>query len=138
MGISIQLVAGFAAIGMVFVFANLLRSPMWVVFTVTTLVILHFVSLICIWRSEVRIGTEELMLRFGWSKRFKYRELVGWSELGSNSPVFCMTSTGKVFGFSKWCVFGHRRNQLKDILREKNVEELSGDKRITPWYLWFL
>jgi hypothetical protein len=67
----------------------------------------------------VRVNHEGLSSRHHVRWFTRWKDVQAWSQLGHQGEVYLRTADGRLHGFSSWCVYGARWDQLASALEQQ-------------------
>lgn len=120
-------------IGLAFyiVFGVVLESPDWVLAIVFGLIGCAVISGVATALAFVEFSDDAIKQRFFITRKTPWSEMSEWTQWGADGSFYVRTVSGKVFGFSQWCVFGIRNEVVYSLLARKLGPETKGDNAVS-------
>jgi hypothetical protein len=112
------------------VFGVVLESPDWVLTIVFGLMSCAVVSGVATALAFVEFSDEGITQRFLITRKIPWSAMTEWTQWGADGSFYVRTVSGKVFGFSQWCVFGSRNEVVHSLLTRKLGPETKGDNAV--------
>ncbi|MFM8217096.1 MAG: hypothetical protein ACKN82_20975 [Pirellula sp.] len=113
------------------VFGMVLESPDWVLTIVIGLISLAILSGVATALAFVEFSDEAITQRFLMKRKIPWSEMTEWTQWGTDGSFYVRTVSGKVFGFSQWCIFGTRNEVVHSLLTHKLGPETKGDNAVS-------
>jgi len=115
-----------------FVLGPVLDAPAWVRYFFRAVPLLGLVLGLQLAFAVVSVNHNGLSSRhhFRWFTR--WQDVRAWSQLGRQGEVYLRTTDGRLRGFSSWCMYGARWDQLASALEQHFGPGVSWEAMAVP------